>query len=234
MYLDANLQFSSAQAITATADSTNVLDLGANRDMGPGLHPLVVLAMAATSFTHGTATATMTVSLYGAPNNGGSAGTYFEIGRTPALPLSMLQAGMKVAQFVVPSVSQGVIAPVVTTAATTASSTTMTVASATGLLDGMFVIGGQGLPTSAAVSGIVPGTRISTISGTTVTLDTAATVTNAAGTYFTFTDMPPAVRFLKLTYTSSTGSFTGGTMNAYLAGDIDQGFQYPPGIAILN
>ena len=234
MILDALYQFSSAQAITASADSTNVIDLGANRDMGPGRTPLVVFASAATAFTHGTATATMTVSLYGAPNNAGVAGTYFEIGRTPALPLSMLQAGMKVAQFVVPSVSQGIVAPVVTTAATTASSTTMTVASATGLLDGMFVIGGSGVSGSASVSGIVPGTRIASMSGTTLTLDTAATVTNAAGTYFTFSDAPPAVRFLKLTFTSSTGSFTGGTMNAYLAGDIDQGFQYPPGIAIVN
>ena len=234
MILDSLLQFSSAQAITATADSTNVLDLGANRDVGPGRIPLVVFASAATAFTHGTATATMTVSLYGAPNNAGVAGTYFEIGKTPALPLSMLQAGMKVAQFVVPSVSQGAIAGVTTTAATTASSTTMTVASATGLINGMFVYGGQGTPGSATVTGIVPGTRIASQSGTTLTLDTAATVTNAAGTYFTFSDVPPAVRFLKLTYTSSTGSFTGGTMNAYLAGDIDQGFFYPPGFTVAN
>jgi len=36
MYIDKNLQFSSAQALTATAASDNSIDLGANRPVGPG------------------------------------------------------------------------------------------------------------------------------------------------------------------------------------------------------
>jgi len=36
MIIDYNLQFSDAQALTADAASTNVIDLGADRDIGPG------------------------------------------------------------------------------------------------------------------------------------------------------------------------------------------------------
>mgnify|MGYP000214515415 CR=1 FL=1 len=36
MIFDKNLQFSAAQALTATAASTNSVDLGANRPVGPG------------------------------------------------------------------------------------------------------------------------------------------------------------------------------------------------------
>jgi hypothetical protein len=36
MFIDKLLEFSDAQAMTATADSTNVVDLGSDRDVGPG------------------------------------------------------------------------------------------------------------------------------------------------------------------------------------------------------
>lgn len=36
MIIDSRLEFSDAQALTATAVSTNVIDLGADRDIGPG------------------------------------------------------------------------------------------------------------------------------------------------------------------------------------------------------
>lgn len=36
MIIDKNLEFSDAQALTADAASTNVIDLGADRDIGPG------------------------------------------------------------------------------------------------------------------------------------------------------------------------------------------------------
>jgi hypothetical protein len=36
MIIDYNLQFSDAQSLTADAASTNVIDLGADRDIGPG------------------------------------------------------------------------------------------------------------------------------------------------------------------------------------------------------
>ena len=42
MILDAQNQFSSAQALTATADSTNVIDLGVAREIGVG-EPMCVL-----------------------------------------------------------------------------------------------------------------------------------------------------------------------------------------------
>ncbi len=36
MIIDYNLQFSDAQSVTADAASTNVIDLGSDRDIGPG------------------------------------------------------------------------------------------------------------------------------------------------------------------------------------------------------
>lgn len=36
MYVDAQLLLSDAQALTATAVSTNIIDLGSDRDIGPG------------------------------------------------------------------------------------------------------------------------------------------------------------------------------------------------------
>jgi hypothetical protein len=42
MYLDSQLQFSDAQAVTATAVGTNVIDLSQDRSMGNG-EPLVVM-----------------------------------------------------------------------------------------------------------------------------------------------------------------------------------------------
>jgi hypothetical protein len=52
MILDKLLQFSNAQALTATADSTNVVDLGVDRDIGKG-EPmaLVVTVGVAADFT---------------------------------------------------------------------------------------------------------------------------------------------------------------------------------------
>lgn len=55
MIIDYNLQFSDAQSLTADAASTNVIDLGADRDIGPGeaLNIVVTLdvAMGGTSPT---------------------------------------------------------------------------------------------------------------------------------------------------------------------------------------
>ena len=54
MILDSLLKFSDAQALTATADSTNVIDLGNDRDIGKG-EPmaLVVTVGVAADFTTG-------------------------------------------------------------------------------------------------------------------------------------------------------------------------------------
>jgi hypothetical protein len=44
MYVDAQLMYSDAQALTATAVSTNIVDHGADRDMGTG-EPLAVVVL---------------------------------------------------------------------------------------------------------------------------------------------------------------------------------------------
>lgn len=62
MILDANLRFSDAQAITATADSTNIIDQNiAGRDAGTG-KPLYVVVVITTAMTN---TGTVDVALQG-------------------------------------------------------------------------------------------------------------------------------------------------------------------------
>ncbi len=54
MYLDSQLQFSNAQAVTSTADSTNVVDLGVDHDIGKGEPMAVVITVGvAADFTTG-------------------------------------------------------------------------------------------------------------------------------------------------------------------------------------
>ena len=62
MYLDSLLKFSDAQALTATADSTNVVDLGVDRDIGKG-EPMgfVVTVGVAADFTTGDETYTFAI-----------------------------------------------------------------------------------------------------------------------------------------------------------------------------
>lgn len=45
MYIDAENQLSSAQALTATADSTNYIDLGVDRDVGKGEPMALVISV---------------------------------------------------------------------------------------------------------------------------------------------------------------------------------------------
>mgnify|MGYP001597728774 CR=1 FL=1 len=62
MYVDAQLLFSDAQAVTATAVSTNVVDLRAVRDMGLG-EPLYIVCIVDVAFTDGGSDTTIAVSL---------------------------------------------------------------------------------------------------------------------------------------------------------------------------
>lgn len=64
MYLDAQLLFSDAQAITAAAGSTNKIDFGAARDIGTG-EPLYVVVTVDVAFTDASSDSTLTVALEG-------------------------------------------------------------------------------------------------------------------------------------------------------------------------
>lgn len=64
MILDAQLQFSSAQAVTAAAASTNKIDVGEARNLGVG-KDLYVLVTVDVAMTDGSSDSTLDVWLYG-------------------------------------------------------------------------------------------------------------------------------------------------------------------------
>lgn len=54
MFIDSTLEFSRAQALSATAASSNVIDLGVDRDIGPGKPMWIVLDVGVTAAAGGT------------------------------------------------------------------------------------------------------------------------------------------------------------------------------------
>lgn len=64
MFMDAQNLFSDAQAITATAASTNYIDLQAVRNIGVG-QPLYVVCVVDVAFTDASSDSTLTVALEG-------------------------------------------------------------------------------------------------------------------------------------------------------------------------
>lgn len=64
MFLDAQLLFSDAQAVTSAAGSTNTIDLGAVRDIGTG-EPLYVMVSVDTTMADTGSNSTLTVTLEG-------------------------------------------------------------------------------------------------------------------------------------------------------------------------
>nr|WP_175800908.1 hypothetical protein [Burkholderia anthina] len=54
MYIDSLLEFSRAQALTASGPSQNVIDLGSDRDIGPGRPLWIVIALASDAVATGT------------------------------------------------------------------------------------------------------------------------------------------------------------------------------------
>jgi len=102
MLIDSNLLFDpSGTAVTASADSTNVIDacgtgLPASpqgRDLGPGAKPLKARVCIQTALIAAGA-ATLQVQLLAAPDNGsGAAGTYAILSQTDAIPKANLVAG---------------------------------------------------------------------------------------------------------------------------------------------
>lgn len=64
MILDAQLQFSDSQAVTAAAASTNYVDLGVARDIGTG-ESLYVVVVCEVAMTDASSDSTLDVILYG-------------------------------------------------------------------------------------------------------------------------------------------------------------------------
>lgn len=64
MYVDSQLLFSDAQAVTSAAGSTNTIDFGAVRDMGVG-EPLYVVVLCDVAMTDSGSDSTLVVALEG-------------------------------------------------------------------------------------------------------------------------------------------------------------------------
>lgn len=98
MIIDHENLFSDEQAVTATAASENIIDLGTDRDIGNG-EPLEVLVSVGETFTAAGA-ATLTVSLQTDDNASFSSPT--TLVSSPALALAELDAGSQVFRYRVP------------------------------------------------------------------------------------------------------------------------------------
>lgn len=100
---DRFLAFSSAQAVTATAVSTDILDLVNERDIGIGAQELTVVVYTTTALTSGGST-TLVVALQTAPDSSGSPGTYITIAQSPTIAIAdIAAAGSKVAEIRIPA-----------------------------------------------------------------------------------------------------------------------------------
>ncbi len=90
MILDRSASFDATfTAITTTRDSTDILDLGVNRDASIGTD-VNVLILSNRAFAGGTSIA---IALQGAPDNGsGGEGTYVTYATSPAITLAQLNA----------------------------------------------------------------------------------------------------------------------------------------------
>ena len=208
--------------ITVTAYSSNILDLGANRDIGGGgpFAPMIVAGVLQ-SFASATPSATLIIAVQGAPDAGGSPGTFQTIQQTPAIPLGQLQAGQHPMRLALASVIEWPewVDTLMTTVATSAAAT---VASAAGISDGIQIFGNPN---------VVPGTTVLTGGGTTslvLSAPASASGTLVATTFgAAFTNMQPGPRFLQLRYICSA-TFTAGSLYAGITIDpVDEPAQYP-------
>jgi hypothetical protein len=112
MILDSNLEFTttgSAQAITTTAASTNVIDLVDARDMGIGDDPAIkLLALVGTAFTTDTTNAsTLTIQFQGSTDST----TYTTLAQSTAYGVASLAANGKLFPIDVPALPTGVSLP---------------------------------------------------------------------------------------------------------------------------
>lgn len=104
---DGTLNPSAGSLITATRASTNVLDLLAGRDIGPGagrngqgqmLHCQVMAAF------DNAATPTLQIQVQAAPNNSGSPGTYYTLIETDVILGSSLIVGARLLRIAWPDI----------------------------------------------------------------------------------------------------------------------------------
>lgn|SRR5690348_16536780 len=91
MIIDGNLQLSNNQAITTTADSTNIVDLLNAGDLGAGEDLRVAITCLATCTAAGAAT--LNIQLVGAANGDGAFGSPQIIDETSAIPKASLLIG---------------------------------------------------------------------------------------------------------------------------------------------
>lgn len=89
MIRDANLNFDTNLAVTATATSTNTIDLGVARDMG-NTDNLVVSTLVGTTFAGGTS---LQVTVEGSPDNS----TWTTLASGEVVPVASLVQGAQIA-----------------------------------------------------------------------------------------------------------------------------------------
>jgi hypothetical protein len=103
MLLDAQNLFSDTPANggdqptshSAATDSKNIIDLGANRDIGSAVtDELYLLCEVIAAFTSG-GSATLQVQVQGAPDNAGAPGSYAVLYQSAAIPVASLLQGYK-------------------------------------------------------------------------------------------------------------------------------------------
>jgi hypothetical protein len=101
--IDNYLAFSSSQVLTATAASTNVIDLLNERDIGIGKEELTVVVYTTVALVSGGST-TLDVKLETAPDSSGTPGSYITIAQSQqAAKVDIAAAGTKICEIRIPA-----------------------------------------------------------------------------------------------------------------------------------